>query len=90
MTITAQAMRRAKLNRFHVLRAKPVNTETDHRQDTYAIAKSLISQYGEQAISHATHQALKARRSGHEQEAEAWRWIAGAITAVLQADPDQD
>lgn len=60
------------------------------RRDAHAVAKLLISHYGEQAAAYASHQALKAREQGDERLMEAWRWIAGAVAEVLRADPEQD
>lgn len=65
-------------------------TETNQRRDARAIAKLLISRYGEQSISYASHQALRARERGDTRMMEAWRWIAGAIHEVLRAEPDDD
>ncbi len=62
----------------------------NQRRDARAVAKLLISNYGEQAVSHAAHQALKAQERGDERLAKAWRWIAGAIAEVLRADPEED
>jgi hypothetical protein len=67
-----------------------MNTETDQRRDARAIAKLLISRYGEQAYAHASHQALKARERGNRRHMEAWRWIAGAVQELLRAEPEEE
>lgn len=64
--------------------------ETNQRRDARAVAKLLISHYGVQAGTYASHQALKARERGDERLAEKWRWIAGAVDEVLRAPPDDD
>ena len=63
---------------------------TSQRRDARTIAKLLISQYGEQATTYASHQALKAREQGDQRLMEAWRWIASAVVEVLRADPGED
>ncbi|HWG78336.1 MAG TPA: hypothetical protein VN681_01095 [Stellaceae bacterium] len=50
----------------------------------------MISHYGVQAGTYASHQALKARERGDERLAEKWRWIAGAVEEVLRAPPDDE
>lgn len=67
-----------------------MTTETNQRRDARAIAKLLISRYGEQAVSYASHQALQARERGDTRMMEAWRWIAGAVNEVLRAEPDEE
>ena len=63
---------------------------SSQRRDAHAVAKLLISYYGEQAATYASHQALKARERGDQRLMEAWRWIAGAVAEVLRADPQDD
>ena len=67
-----------------------MTAETNQRRDARAVAKLLISHYGVQAGTYASHQALKARERGDERLAEKWRWIAGAVEEVLRAPPDDD
>jgi hypothetical protein len=67
-----------------------MSTETNQRRDARAIAKLLISRYGEQAMSYASHQALRARDRGDTRMMEAWHWIAGAVREVLRAEPDDE
>ena len=67
-----------------------MTAETNQRRDARAVAKLLISHYGVQAGTYASHQALKARERGDERLAEKWRWIAGAVDEVLRAPPDDD
>ncbi len=67
-----------------------MNPGTNQRRDARAVAKLLISHYGEQAAAYASHQALKARERGDRRLAEAWRWIAGAVAEVLRAEPEDD
>jgi len=67
-----------------------LSTQSSHPRDAQAVAKLLISRYGEQAVAYASHQALKARRRGDQRLMDAWNWIAGAVTEVLRAEPDQD
>lgn len=67
-----------------------MTAETNQRRDARAVAKLLISHYGVQAGTYASHQALKARERGDEPLAEKWRWIAGAVDEVLRAPPDDD
>ena len=67
-----------------------MNTDTEQRRDVRAIAKLLISRYGEQAYAYASHQSLKARERGNQRHMEAWRWIAGAVQELLRAEPDGD
>ena len=67
-----------------------MTAETNQRRDAHAVAKLLISHYGVQASTYASHQALKARERGDERLAEKWRWIAGAVDEVLRAPPDDD
>lgn len=67
-----------------------MTAETNRRRDARAVAKLLISHYGVQAGTYASHQALKARERGDERLAEKWRWIAGAVEEVLRAPPDDD
>jgi hypothetical protein len=67
-----------------------MTAETSQRRDARAVAKLLISHYGVQAGTYASHQALKARERGDERLAEKWRWIAGAVDEVLRAPPDDD
>src|SRR5258708_15359612 len=64
-----------------------MTTETNQRRDARAVAKLLISHYGVQAGTYASHQALKARGRGDERLMQAGRWIAGAVGEVLRADP---
>ena len=67
-----------------------MTAETSQRRDARAVAKLLISHYGVQAGTYASHQALKARERGDERLVEAWRWIAGAVEEVLRAPPDDE
>lgn len=67
-----------------------MNGETKQRRYIRDIAKLLISQYGERAYAHASHQALKARDRGDRRKMVAWRWVAGAVQDVLKAEPDED
>lgn len=67
-----------------------MSPESSQRRDAHAVAKLLISHYGEQAATYASHQALKARERGDQRLMEAWRWIAGAVAEVLRADPQDD
>jgi hypothetical protein len=67
-----------------------MSTETDHPSDVASIAKLLISRYGEQAQTFASHQALKARERGDHRLMEGWRWVAAAVDEVLRAEPDED
>jgi len=67
-----------------------MTAETNRRRDARAVAKLLISHYGVQAGTYASHQALKARERGDERLAEKWRWIAGAVEEVLRAPPDDE
>ncbi len=67
-----------------------MNGETKQRRDIRDIAKLLISQYGERAYAHASHQALKARERGDRRKMVAWRWVAGAVQDVLKAEPEED
>jgi hypothetical protein len=67
-----------------------MTTETNRRRDARAVAKLLISHYGVQAGTYASHQALKARERGDERLMESWRWIAGAVEEVLRADPEDE
>ncbi len=67
-----------------------MNGETKQRRDIRDIAKLLISQYGERAYAHASHQALKARDRGDRRKMEAWRWVAGAVRDVLKGEPEED
>lgn len=66
-----------------------MTTETNRPQDAYSAAKLLISHYGEQAITYAAHQALKARERGDTRRMEAWNWITGAVVEVLRTDPEE-
>lgn len=63
---------------------------TNPRRDAQAIAKLLISRYGEQAVAYASHQAVKAKHRGNQRLWEAWRWVAGAVAEILRAEPDED
>ncbi|HZT51754.1 MAG TPA: hypothetical protein VFA22_07470 [Stellaceae bacterium] len=56
-------------------------------EDPRAIALFLIVRLGEQAPSHATYQALKARQRGDQSAMDAWLWIAGAAREILRIDP---
>lgn len=67
-----------------------MSIETNQRRDARAVAKLLISHYGVQAGTYASHQALKARERGDERLVRKWRWIAGAVEEVLRAPPDDD
>src|SRR5258707_14938620 len=67
-----------------------MTTETNQRRDARAVAKLLISHYGVQAGTYASHQALKARERGDERLMQAWGWIAGAVGEVVRADPEED
>jgi hypothetical protein len=67
-----------------------MTTETGQRRDIRSIAKLLISRYGEQAMSYASHQSLLARERGDRRLMEAWRWIAGAVREVLRSEPDAE
>lgn len=59
-------------------------------RDAQAIAKLLISRYGEQATTYASLQALKARSRGDQRLMNTWNWIAGAVSEVLRAEPDDE
>jgi hypothetical protein len=66
-----------------------MSTETEQPNDVASIAKLLISRYGEQARTFASHQALKARERGDHRLMEGWRWVAAAVDEVLRAEPDE-
>jgi hypothetical protein len=66
-----------------------LSTGTSPPRDAEAIAKLLISRYGEQATAYASHQALKARSRGDQRLMNAWNWIAGAVTEVLRTEPHE-
>jgi hypothetical protein len=67
-----------------------LSTESSSPRDAQAIAKLLISRYGEQAAAYASHQALKARRRGDQRLMDAWNWIAGAVNEVLRTEPEEE
>ena len=67
-----------------------MSSENDRRDDAHELANLLISRYGEQAVTFASHQALKAREQGDERRMELWRWLAGAIVEVLRAEPREN
>jgi hypothetical protein len=67
-----------------------MTSQTNPRRDAQAVAKLLISHYGVQAVTYASHQALKARERGDQRLVQKWRWIAGAVEEVLRADLDED
>lgn len=58
--------------------------------DPHGAARYLIAQLGVQASSHATLEALKARRVGNPDRMNEWLWIAGAIREILRSDPEPD
>lgn len=57
-------------------------------RDARAIARLLITRYGEQAPAYASYQALKARQRGDRRSMEAWQWIAGATREILRSEPE--
>lgn len=57
-----------------------------HDQQLRDIAELLISRYGERALTHASYQALKARRDGLPRHVEAWRQIADTVVEALHAE----
>jgi hypothetical protein len=60
--------------------------ETSHDSEIRDIAALLISRYGERAASHASLQALKARRSGQLRHQEAWEWITDAVVQAMREE----
>lgn len=66
------------------------DTKTGQGRDVRVIAKLLISRYGEQAYTYASHQALKARERGDQRLMEGWRWVAGAVSQLLRAGPEEE
>jgi hypothetical protein len=71
-----------------MLPSEPMTSELRRAFDARTIATLLISRFGEQAYAHASHQALKARERGDRQLMEGWRWVAGAVAALLRSEPD--
>ncbi len=67
-----------------------MSTQSSPPRDAQAIAKLLISRYGEQAAAYASQQALKARRRGDQRLMDAWNWIAGAVNEVLRTEPEEE
>ncbi len=57
------------------------------RADPDAVARRLIARYGEQAISVAVLQALRAQKRGDPSAREEWRWIGIAIDQILRSEP---
>jgi hypothetical protein len=51
------------------------------------MAATLIERMGEQAISHAVYQALRARHVGNMPAMEQWEHIAEAVRQILSSEP---
>jgi len=60
--------------------------ETNNDAEVQEIAELLIARYGERAASHASLQALKARREGQALHQEAWEWITDAVVRAMRTE----
>ncbi len=54
--------------------------------DARSLALLLINRFGERAVSHASHQSLKASWRGDSQSAAQWRRVAEVTEFLLRSE----